>query len=48
MTILEAELENVPIESAAGTWLIGKTPPRSGMSRSPAPPPHIALKENAK
>lgn len=45
---LDAELEKVPIDNAAGTWLTGSSCPKTGMSMSPAPPPQMALIENAK
>ena len=44
---LEAELVNVPIDIAAGTWTTGNISPSIGMSIRPAPPPQIALIENA-
>lgn len=46
-TNLEAELVNVPMDIAAGTWTIGNIRPRIGISIRPAPPPQMALIENA-
>lgn len=45
--ILELELEKVPIDKAAGTCEIGIRAPKIGIKSKPAPPPQIALNENA-
>jgi len=44
---LETEFVAVPIESAAGTELTGRTRLRMGIKITPAPPPQTVLSRNA-